>query len=80
MCREEISFTEEITMIEIHPVAEKFPLLVGSDYEELVRDIRDRGQLHPVVIHGNQLLDGRNRVRACDELNIAPVENRMGCP
>ena len=67
-------------MIEIHPVAEKFPLLVGSDYEELVRDIRDRGQLHPVVIHGNQLLDGRNRVRACDELNIAPVEIEWDAP
>jgi len=80
VCREEISFTEEITMIEVHPVAEKFPLLVGSDYEELVRDIRDRGQLHPVVIHGNQLLDGRNRVRACDELNIAPVEIEWDAP
>jgi len=45
-------------MIEIHPVAEKFPLLVGSDYEELVRDIRDRGQLHPVVIQEiNCLMD-----------------------
>ena len=67
-------------MIEIHPVAGKFPLLVGSDYEELVRDIRDRGQLHPVVIHENQLLDGRNRVRACDELNIAPVEIEWDAP
>ena len=67
-------------MFDIHPVADKFPLLLGHDYEELVRDIRDHGQLHPVVIHENQLLDGRNRVRACDELNIAPVEIEWDAP
>jgi len=67
-------------MIEIHPVAEKFPLLFGREYEELVDDIRDRGQLHPVVIHDNQLLDGRNRVRACNDLGIAPKQTEWSAP
>jgi hypothetical protein len=67
-------------MIDIHPVAEKFPLLFGREYEELVEDIKDRGQLHPVVFHDNRLLDGRNRVRACTELGITPTEIEWDAP
>ena len=67
-------------MIDIHPVAEKFPLLFGREYEELVEDIKDRGQLHPVVFHDNQLLDGRNRVRACNDLGIAPKQTEWSAP
>ena len=67
-------------MIDIHPVAKKFPLLMGHEYEELVEDIKDRGQLHPVVFHDNQLLDGRNRVRACNDLGIAPKQTEWSAP
>ena len=67
-------------MIDIHPVAGKFPLLFGRDYEELVEDIRSHGQLHPVVFHDNRLLDGRNRVRACTELGITPTEIEWDAP
>jgi len=67
-------------MIDIHPVAGKFPLLFGREYEELVEDIKDRGQLHPVVFHDNQLLDGRNRVRACNDLGIAPKQTEWSAP
>jgi len=67
-------------MIDIHPVADKFPLLLGQDYEELVKDIESHGQLHPVVFHENRLLDGRNRVRACTELGITPTEIEWDAP
>jgi len=67
-------------MFDIHPVADKFPLLLGHDYEELVKDIRSHGQLHPVVFHENRLLDGRNRVRACNELGITPTEIEWDAP
>ena len=67
-------------MIDIHPVAEKFPLLFGREYEELVKDIQSHGQLHPVVFHDNQLLDGRNRLRACTELGITPKQTKWSAP
>ena len=67
-------------MLDIHPVADKFPLLMGHDYEELVKDIQSHGQLHPVVFHDNQLLDGRNRVRACNDLGIAPKQTEWSAP
>ena len=47
--------------------------MVGNEYQELVADIQERGQLHPVVLHNDQLLDGRNRLKACEELGITPT-------
>ena len=50
----------------IHPAAELFPLIEGDDFEELVADIAANGLLEPVwVTVDGDLLDGRNRVRAC---------------
>ena len=53
-----------------HPAAEAFPLLTGAEFEELVDDIRQNGQRVPVTVHGGVLLDGRNRIRACETLGI----------
>lgn len=52
----------------IHPAAELFPLIQGDDFEELVADIAANGLLEPVwVTADGDLLDGRNRVRACHQ-------------
>ena len=48
-----------------HPLANIFPLMDGSDFRELVEDIRSHGLREPVVIHEGAVLDGRNRQRAC---------------
>jgi len=45
-----------------------------AELHELAEDIRQRGQLHPVVMHQGQVLDGRNRLSACE---IAGVEPRF---
>jgi len=50
-----------------HPAAEIFPLMDGKRFAELVESIREHGLLHPVVLHGGAILDGRNRHRACME-------------
>lgn len=54
----------------IHPAAELFPLIEGQAFDELKADIAKHGQREPVVFFRNQLLDGRNRARACDELGL----------
>lgn len=57
---------------EIHPAAEIFPLLDGKEYAALVEDIRENGQLEPIVRIDGRVVDGRNRLRACVDLGIAP--------
>jgi ParB-like chromosome segregation protein Spo0J len=59
--------------LEVHPAAAEFPLLGGREFEELKADIKERGLLKPIVKKGNVILDGRNRLRACQELNIHPL-------
>jgi hypothetical protein len=52
----------------VHPAASRFPLLTGKDFEELVESIRHTGVAVAVELHDGLLIDGRNRVRAVEEL------------
>jgi N6-adenosine-specific RNA methylase IME4 len=59
--------------MKIHPAAELFPLVEGEDFARLVADIRENGQQVPIVVTvQGELLDGRNRLRACEEIGIEP--------
>lgn len=64
---------ERIGKYRVHPVASLFPLLEGQAFDDLVEDIEVFGQRVPIVVDGDVLLDGRNRLRACLQLDIAPV-------
>jgi hypothetical protein len=56
--------------IEVHPAANIFPLIKGKAFDELVDDIRQNGLKEPVTFYKGELLDGRNRYRACKALGI----------
>jgi hypothetical protein len=53
-----------------HPVAALFPDLSPTDFAALKEDIRRHGVKVPILVHGGQILDGRQRYRACQELGI----------
>jgi ParB-like chromosome segregation protein Spo0J len=53
-----------------HPIAAVFPLMTGSDFEELKASIKANGQQLPCTLFEGEILDGRNRYRACFELGI----------
>jgi len=55
-----------------HHLAKYFPLLEGEEFDLLVKDIEENGQLEPIVMVGDEILDGVNRWRACEELGIPP--------
>jgi len=52
----------------VHPAAAVFPLIEGDDFNDLCDSIRSHGVQHPAVVRGSELLDGRNRMRACERL------------
>jgi ParB-like chromosome segregation protein Spo0J len=63
--------------IEVHPMANLFPMIEGAEFDELVEDLRQNGLRTPLVLHPDgRLLDGRNRLRAC---LAAGVEPRFEC-
>jgi hypothetical protein len=59
--------------IPAHPFSQLFPLVEGAQFEELVQDISKNGLLEPICLHPDgQILDGRNRYRACAKAGIKP--------
>ena len=58
---------------EIHPYAAKFPMLSAEDFDSLCESIARGGMRQPILIDQNgQLLDGRNRLAACERLGLDP--------
>jgi hypothetical protein len=47
-----------------HPLANMFPMIEGSAFEELKRDISAQGILEPIRLYQGMILDGRNRYAA----------------
>jgi ParB-like chromosome segregation protein Spo0J len=47
-----------------HPLANMFPMIEGTAFEELKRDIAAQGILEPIRLYQGMILDGRNRYAA----------------
>lgn len=65
---------EVIGEFTVHPLASKFPLIVGEEFDELVAAAERAGRLAAVETSDGLLIDGRNRVRVRDELHRRGVE------
>lgn len=58
----------------IHPAADLFPLLEEAEFSELCNSIKRDGLDQPIVIDKEgRLLDGRNRLLACDRSSVEPL-------
>jgi len=54
-----------------HPLAKLFPDMPDADFAALVEDVRQNGVKIPILIYRGRILDGRQRYRACQKLNVA---------
>ena len=58
----------------VHPVTDLFPLMSDDELQELADDIKVNGLLYPIILDENGvLIDGRNRLRACEMADRVPV-------
>lgn len=57
---------------EIHPAANIFPMMTEEEYQGLKADIKEHGQREYITEWCGKIIDGRNRLRACEELGIEP--------
>ena len=55
-----------------HPLTAIFPLIEGDAFQELVADIKAHGLCEAIWLYEDQILDGRNRYRACEAAGIEP--------
>jgi ParB-like chromosome segregation protein Spo0J len=61
-----------MTELPFHPIASIFPLMEGEEFDQLVADVKANGQRELITVYQNQVLDGRNRARACHALGMEP--------
>ena len=55
-----------------HPIGGIFPLMGQPELDALAEDIRQHGLREPIWIYEGQILDGRNRYRACLAAGVEP--------
>jgi len=56
----------------VHPAATLFPMMDEVALQALADDIREHGQREPVILYRGAVLDGRNRLRACELAGVEP--------
>lgn len=56
--------------LQTHPAAAAFPMMGEALLAELTEDIRTNGLRVPVVLCDGKVLDGRNRVLACEQAGV----------
>jgi hypothetical protein len=60
------------TGYEYHPYADLFPLMGGDELAALAADIAANGLREEIVRHEGKVLDGRNRLKACELAGADP--------
>jgi ParB-like chromosome segregation protein Spo0J len=60
-----------------HKLSNIFPLLEGEKLLAFKKDIQENGQREPIALYNGQILDGRNRYKACKGLGIEPKFIRL---
>jgi len=60
--------------LKIHPMCEAIPPMSGTEYSLLINDMREHGfrKEFPIITHNGEVLDGRHRLKAAEELGISP--------
>jgi hypothetical protein len=58
--------------MDAHPATNLFPMMSDADLQDLADDIGRQGLLQPIILHEGLILDGRNRLKACELAGVEP--------
>jgi len=58
--------------LQLHALCEVFPEITGAEFDALVADIKVNGQRETIKLYEGQVIDGRNRYRACLAAGVEP--------
>lgn len=62
----------------IHPAAAMFPMMPEDEIQAMAKDIASNGLVEKVVMCKGEVLDGRNRLRACEIAGVQPQFREFG--
>lgn len=72
--------TDKLTCIhgyQVHPVANIVPMATELEQEALKLSIKKNGQLDPIILFREKIVDGRCRALACQDLKIDVLVERL---
>ena len=58
--------------MKFHEYANIYRMLPETELAKLAQNIREKGQLLPITSYEGQILDGRNRYKACEIAGVDP--------
>ncbi|SEA90585.1 Spo0J and IME4 domain-containing protein [Acidovorax soli] len=61
-----------VTTYPLDPCVELFPAMNSDEFNALKQSIQRNGQSEPILLFRGQVVDGRHRLKACQELGIEP--------
>jgi ParB-like chromosome segregation protein Spo0J len=56
--------------LQSHSIADAFPMMGRTEFDELVADIKANGVREPIVLHEGKILDGRHRYKAAQAAGV----------
>ena len=62
-----------VRTLPFHPVTGIFPAMDAVACQALVEDIAQHGQKEPILVLDGQVIDGRHRLQACQQLGREPL-------
>lgn len=62
-----------MSALTVSEISARSPEMDTTEFAALVEDIRVNGQLVPIWVVGEEVIDGRKRLAACKQLGIEPI-------
>lgn len=67
-------------ILKVHPLTDSLPDMAESEMQQLCDSIQRFGQLMPILVIGDLIIDGRQRYWACNQVGVEPIISQWTGP